>query len=155
MPPELLEVGRVVKAHGLAGEVVVELWSSATERLSPQSVLDSDAGPLRVLGSRPFGDRYLVRIDGVGDRMAAEALRGTVLRAAPIDGSDVLWVHELVGAEVVDREGVLLGRVAAVEPNPASDLLVLEGGALVPLCFVVEHEPGARVVVDIPDGLLE
>jgi hypothetical protein len=45
--------------------------------------------------------------------------------------------------------------VTAVEANPASDLLVLDGGGLVPLCFVVDHVPGSRVVVRVPDGLLD
>ncbi len=58
-----------------------------------------------------------------------------------------------IGCEVVDRAGRHLGRVTAVEANPASDLLVLEGGGLVPLRFVVEHGAG-RLVVDVPDGLL-
>jgi 16S rRNA processing protein RimM len=155
MAPELLDVGRVVKPHGLDGELVVELWSEITERLDPDTVLDTAAGPLRVLRSRPFGERYLVRVEGVEDRNAAEALRGTVLQAAPTDRPGALWVHELVGAEVVDQRGTLLGAVEAVEANPASDLLVLAGGGLVPLRFVVEHIPGQRVVVDIPDGLLD
>jgi 16S rRNA processing protein RimM len=77
-----------------------------------------------------------------------------VLRAAPIVDPEALWVHELHGSEVVDVTGRHLGRVTAVEANPASDLLVLEGGGLVPLRFVQEHRPG-RVVVDVPDGLLE
>jgi 16S rRNA processing protein RimM len=64
------------------------------------------------------------------------------------------WVHELVGATVVDRAGADLGRVVAVEDNPAHDLLVLDGGALVPMVFLVEHRDG-RVVVDVPDGLFD
>ena len=63
-------------------------------------------------------------------------------------------MHELVGAEVVDTAGVSRGTVVAVEANPASDLLVLEGGGLVPLRFVVSRRPG-RVVVDVPAGLLD
>ena len=103
MTPELLDVGRVVKPHGLDGELVVELWSELTARLDPNTVLDSPVGPLRVTRSCPFGERYLVRFEGVNDRNAAESLRGTVLRAAPAERPGVLWVHELVGAEVVDR----------------------------------------------------
>jgi 16S rRNA processing protein RimM len=69
------------------------------------------------------------------------------------DGGE-LWVHELVGSELLDRAGRVLGRVAAVEANPASDLLVLEDGGLVPMVFVVEAAAG-RVVVDPPAGLLD
>ena len=145
----------MVKPHGLAGEVVVELWTGLRSRLDVGAVLESGRGALRVTASRPFQDRFLVRFEGVADRTAADALRGTVLRAPPVDEPGVLWVHELVGVEVVDRQGKVLGRVEAVEPNPASDLLVLEGGGLVPLRFVTEHAPGTRVVVDVPEGLLE
>jgi 16S rRNA processing protein RimM len=77
-----------------------------------------------------------------------------VLTAEPLDDPAVLWVHELVGAEVVAPDGTRLGVVAAVEANPASDLLVLDGGGLVPLTFLVSAEEG-RVVVDPPAGLLD
>jgi 16S rRNA processing protein RimM len=56
---------------------------------------------------------------------------------------------------VEDVHGEALGTVTGVEANPASDLLVLDGGALIPLRFVVSSEPGQLVVVDVPDGLLE
>ena len=67
---------------------------------------------------------------------------------------DELWVHEVVGAEVRDREGAVVGRVVAVEANPAHDLLVLDGGALVPMVFVVEQRDGT-LVIDPPEGLLD
>jgi 16S rRNA processing protein RimM len=152
--PGELEVGRIGRPHGLSGEVRVELWSEGS-RLEPGSVLATDRGPLTVTGSRPHQDRYLVQFEDVVDREGAEALRGLVLRAAPVERPGTLWVHELVGAAVVSSEGLELGHVAAVEANPASDLLVLDGGGLVPLHFVVSHEPGERVVVDIPEGLLD
>lgn len=153
--PELLDVGRVVRAHGLRGEVVVDLWSDRMERLAPGSVLSTDRGDLEVRSSRPHQGRHLVELVGVVDRGGAERLRGLVLRAPPLEESGVLWVHELVGAEVVTPDGRVLGRVEAVEPNPASDLLVLEGGGLVPLRFVTDHLPGERVTVDVPEGLLD
>ncbi len=151
----MLDVGRVVKPHGLAGEVVVDLWSDPAERLSPSTRLQSDRGPMVVVSSRPHQGRHLVRFEGVADRSGAEALRGLVLRAEPLDVPDALWVHELVGARVVTVDGRDLGTVEAVEANPASDLLVLDGGALVPLRFVVDHEAGARVTVDVPEGLVD
>ena len=152
--PGELEIGRIGRAHGLGGEVRVELWSDES-RLAPGSVLATDRGPLTVAGSRPHQGRHLVRFEGVSDRAGAERLRGLALRARPLERPGTLWVHELVGASVVTVGGEELGRVDAVEPNPASDLLVLEGGALIPLTFVVHHEPGTRVVVDVPAGLVE
>ncbi len=56
---------------------------------------------------------------------------------------------------VEDTAGTELGTVVSVEANPASDLLVLDGGGLIPLRFVVESVPGTRITVDLPDGLLD
>lgn len=144
----------MVKPHGLRGEVIVELFTNRTERLAPGTVLDGPHGPLEVLQATPHQRRWIVTFAGVHGHAAAEALRDAVLAAEPLDDPDALWVHDLVGSEVVDAAGTAHGRVVAVEANPASDLLVLEGGALVPLRFVVEHAPG-RVVVDVPAGLLD
>ena len=55
---------------------------------------------------------------------------------------DALWVHELIGAEVVDARGIRVGVVEAVEANPASDLLVLTDGQLIPLRFVTDQRAG-------------
>ena len=156
-PGELLEVGRVVKPHGIRGEVIVHLVSNRPEqRLASGSVLSSEAGELEVVSARPHQDRWIVRFAGVEDRTAAESLRRAVLSAAPLDESDegTLWVHELIGSEVVDRDGRSWGAVEAVDASPASDLLVLPGGRLVPLTFVVESG-GGKVVIDPPAGLLD
>ncbi|HLJ07198.1 MAG TPA: ribosome maturation factor RimM [Acidimicrobiia bacterium] len=150
----LLEVGRILRPHGLSGEVLVELWSDQS-RLRPGNVLDTERGPLTVTASRHHRDRFLVSFSGVTDRAAADAWRGVALLAEPLSQPGTLWVHQLVGATVVSATGEELGVVEAVEPNPASDLLVLGGGGLVPLRFVVSFEPHERVVVDIPDGLLD
>ncbi len=92
---------------------------------------------------------------GIEDRSGAEALAGTVLRAEPLDDPDAMWVHELIGCEVVDDTGVARGRVEAVQENPASDLLVLEDGSLVPLRFVVKGPDEGRIVVEVPEGLFD
>ncbi len=159
-PTRRLEVGRIGRAHGLHGEVAVTFVSNRPERSRVGAELFAGERRLLVVGSRPHQGRWLLRFEGVEDRTAAEALRGVTLTAEPLDVESEdgeLWVHELIGAEVLDRTGAVLGRVVAVEANPAHDLLVLEGGALVPIVFVVEQRPGAvhQVVVDIPDGLLE
>jgi 16S rRNA processing protein RimM len=153
--PERLQVGRVGRPHGLTGEVAVTFTSDREERRVAGAVLYVDDRELVVEAVRPHQGRYLVRFAGVTDRDEATRLRGAVLSAAPVAGEpDELWVHELIGAEVVDRAGRAHGRVVALEANPAHDLLVLDDGALVPIVFVVDHTPG-RVVVDPPDGLLD
>jgi 16S rRNA processing protein RimM len=153
---ELLTVGRVTKAHGLRGEVIVQLWTELTERLDPGSTLITRRGPLTVEAARPFQDRWIVLFDGYYDRTQAETLRGVELEAEAIDVPGALFVHELVGATVRDIHGTPLGSVTAVEANPASDLLVLESGGLIPLRFMTEHDqPNGTIVVDIPEGLLD
>ncbi len=65
-------------------------------------------------------------------------------------------MHELIGASVVDADGVDRGRIEAVLENPASDVLVLESGALVPLTFAVGWDVrGERLRVDTPEGLFD
>ena len=149
-----MSIGRIAKPHGLRGQVVVELWTNRTERLSPGEEVASDAGPLRILGASRHGQRWLVSFEGVEDREGAERLRSVVLLAEAVEDPDALWVHELVGCEVVDPAGTLLGTVAAVVANPASDLLELVDGRLIPLRFVTARRPG-RVEVDPPPGLLD
>ena len=160
-PPvaELLEVGRIDRAHGVRGEVVVSLVTNRTERLQPGAELRADGASLVVRSARAFGDRWLVAFEGCEDRDAAERLRSTVLLAAPLEGTGELWVHELIGAEVVCSEGLARGKVVAVQANPASDLLVLDSEALVPVTFVVSlsgaGDGPSRIVVDAPEGIFE
>ena len=151
----LLEIGRVGRPHGTAGEVTVTLVSNRPERLAPGSELHSEAGTLRVAAARPHNRRHLVAFEGIDDRGKAEALRGLLLQGAPIDDPDETWVHDLIGARVVDQHGVDRGPVASVVANPAGDLLELAGGALVPLRFVVASVRCERIDVDVPDGLFE
>jgi 16S rRNA processing protein RimM len=151
----VLEVGTIVKPHGLGGEVVVSFVSNRPERVMPGAVLLTDGGSLEVKSARPFQHRWLVRFIGVDTNEAAEALRGRTLFGHPIEDDEAWWVHDLVGSAVVDAgTGQILGRVRSVVANPASDLLELDTSELVPLRFVVERAPG-RVMVELPPGLLD
>jgi 16S rRNA processing protein RimM len=154
--PVRLEVGRVGRAHGLRGEVHVVAVTNRAERFERGSRLFVGNRELVVQSSRPSGSGWVVQFAGVTDRNAAEALRGsTVLGEIPGDAPEgELWVHEVIGSEVRDKAGARIGVVDAVQANPAHDLLVLDSGALVPMVFVVDHEPGV-VVVDLPEGLLD
>jgi 16S rRNA processing protein RimM len=137
--------------------VTVTLSTDRPERVAPGAVLYAGERELVVATARHHRGRWLVRFEGVEDRTAADALRGAVLGASSLRDEVTpsgLWVHELVGAEVRDASGEVLGRVVAVEANPAHDLLVLDDGTLVPAVFVVEHESDL-VVVDPPAGLLD
>ena len=127
-------------------------------RLASGAVLSTDGTPLTVESARPHQGRWLVCFDGVLTKEAADALRGTELYAEPLDVPDALWVHELIGAAVVEPDGTARGRIVAVHANPASDLLEVDGGALVPERFVVGWEgdgEARRLVIDPPAGLFE
>jgi 16S rRNA processing protein RimM len=152
----LLEVGRIVKPHGLRGDVIVSLTTNRPERAAVGSQLTDATGRVFVVDrSSPHQGRFIVTLEGVNSIDEADALRDTVLFAPPIDDPDALWIHDMVGATVIDSAGAELGTVEGVQANPASDLLVLSGGALIPLRFVVDLDPGVRVTVDVPDGLLD
>lgn len=153
--PTALEVGLVKRAHGLRGEVVVSLITDRLERVAPGAVLITDARTLTVEASRPHQANFIVSFSGVFSREDAEALQGAVLRAEPLEDPDELWVHDLIGATVQTADGALAGVVDAVQANPASDLLVLDSGALVPVLFVVERRDDGTVVIDPPEGLLD
>jgi 16S rRNA processing protein RimM len=153
-PPALLEIGRIDRPHGVKGDVLVTLTTNRDDRLVVDAEFVTDDGVVRVVTVRPHQHRFIVGFEGF-DRERAEATRGTVLRAEAIDDPEVLWVHELIGAEVRDVDGRSHGTVESVEANPASDLLVLAGGALVPLRFVVETTDDGVLVIDPPAGLLD
>jgi 16S rRNA processing protein RimM len=154
----LLEVGRIGRAHGIKGDVFVDLTSDRTERAQVGSRLFAQGRWLVVAASSRSGERWRVHFEGVDDRTAAEALTGATLHAEPIDDPDALWVHHLVGARVVETDGTERGRCIAVVDNPAADLLELDSGALVPVTFVTDLDRapgGTTVTIDPPEGLFE
>jgi len=157
----LLEIGRVGRPRGLRGEVVVRLVTNVANRLAPGSALECQGRQLTVNAARPLRakggphvSQWVVHFDGVHSREEAHVLTGALLRAQARVGVEGLWVHELVGSQVVSTDGERRGRVLEVQANPASDLLVLDSGALVPLRFVVSSE-GGTVAVDAPPGLFD
>ncbi|WP_435735578.1 ribosome maturation factor RimM [Cellulosimicrobium sp. PMB13] len=162
-----LTVARVGKAHGLRGEVALDLRTDDPEaRLAVGAELPTepaDAGPLVVASVRVHQGRWLVRFEGVGDRTAAEALRGTqlVVEVEESDEEDAWYSHELAGLRAESTDGTELGRVEGLEEAPAHDLLVLRepDGTRTLVPFVraivpVVDVPGGRVVLDPPGGLL-
>ncbi|QXC62620.1 hypothetical protein KSP35_07455 [Aquihabitans sp. G128] len=152
---DLLEIGRIGKAHGLKGEVTAVITSDRPERTAPGAVWFLDGRPVTVTAIRPFQQRWIALLAGTATREAAEALSGTVIHGEPIDDPDALWVHELVGAVVATPDGREWGQIVAILANPADDLLELADGTLVPAGFVTDATGlPARVVVDPPEGLL-
>lgn len=164
-------VGRLGRAHGLAGDVAVDVRTDEPDRrFAPGTVLHTDPeadGPLTVASSRTQGGRLLVRFVGISDRAAAEALRGALL-VVDVDpderpeDEEEWYDFQLVGLRALDQHGGLLGEVTQVVHLPSQDLLALRTTdgreALVP--FVAAIVPvvdvaGGRVVLDPPPGLLD
>jgi 16S rRNA processing protein RimM len=119
---------------------------------------------LTIVAARPHANRLLVRFEGVGDREAANSLRGRVLLVrqedAPPLPADRYWVHEVVGIEVVTEAGRSLGKIREVLHNPANDVWLVEGDGrefLIPALrdVVTNVDPSARqaVIREVP-GLL-
>jgi 16S rRNA processing protein RimM len=158
VPDGLLEVGKIGRPHGVNGDVFIHLTTDRTERVAVGARLFGRDRWYTVVQSHRSNQRWRVHLDGVDDRTAAERLTGTVLHAEPIDDPDALWIHQLIGATVVEVDGTPRGRCVAVIDNPAADLLELDGGALVPANFVTaaDHsEAGVVITIDPPDGLFE
>ncbi|MFC5721145.1 ribosome maturation factor RimM [Streptomyces gamaensis] len=166
-----LVVGRIGRAHGIKGEVTVEVRTDEPElRLGPGAVLATDpaaAGPLTVAAGRVHSGRLLLRFEGVANRNAAEALRNTLLIAEvdpdeqPEDPEE-FYDHQLVDLDVVTVDGTPLGRITEIAHLPSQDLLIVErpdGGELM-IPFVEEIVPeidlsAQRAVVDPPPGLID
>jgi 16S rRNA processing protein RimM len=161
MMPLFLEVGYVARAHGVRGELRVHLHAADSTTL-----LDVDRAwfggvERKILSARPTNNALLLTIEGVTDRDAAEALRGTKIEVARADvplGEGEYFVADLPGCEVVDEQGRALGTVAGVLGG-AQDLLVNRDATherLLPAVpeFVLSVDITARrVVVTLPEDL--
>ena len=162
-------VARIGKAHGLRGEVTVQVLTGAPdERFVPGASFATDpasSGPLVLRSARDNNGILLLGFEHTDDRSGAETLRGIRLLAEALadDGDDEEWYErDLVGLKAVTVDGDEVGEVVALESRPAQDLLVLRlthgGEARIPfvtaLVPVVDVE-GGRVVLDPPPGLLD
>ena len=128
-----IAVGQIVRAHGIRGEVIVAVRTDEPDvRFAPGSVLGAeppDRGPLTVAAARWHSGRLIVAFAGIGDRTAAEGLRGTLLildsaQIPPVADPDEFYDHELIGLGVVTAAGERVGVVADVLHH-GQDLLVI------------------------------
>ncbi|CAM4285688.1 Ribosome maturation factor RimM [Mycobacterium basiliense] len=168
-----LVVGRVVKAHGITGEVVVEIRTDDPDvRFAPGNTLrlrqsrHGQEGSYVIDSVRDHGARLLVRLAGVTDRDAADLLRGALFvidsdDLPPIDEPDTYYDHQLQGLAVRTTTGVGVGVVAEVLHTAGGELLAVTrdaGEVLVPFVTAivtsVSLDEGV-VEIDPPDGLLD
>ena len=114
---------------------------------------------LIVVSSRAHQDRFIVKFEGVDSREAADLLRGRSLTADALGETrslvltSTVFAHDVIGLTLVDQDGTAHGEIVSLLANPASDLMELANGALVPMAFYVSHD-GQQVHVDVPEGLL-
>ncbi|MCE9517089.1 MAG: ribosome maturation factor RimM [Mycobacterium sp.] len=169
-----LVVGRIAKAHGITGEVVVDVRTDDPEarfvtghslRLkNPRAGTEREA----VIESvRPHGARLLVRLAGVADRNGADALRGGLFIVdsadlPPISDPDEFYDHQLEGLQVRTVDGRPLGTVTEVLHTAGGELLAVRGesGAEVLVPFVAAIVTSVSladqvVEIDPPEGLLD
>ncbi|MER7173815.1 ribosome maturation factor RimM [Streptomyces mesophilus] len=166
-----LVVGRIGRAHGIKGEVTVEVRTDEPElRLGPGAVLTTDpaaTGPLTIAAGRVHSGRLLLRFEGVSDRTGAEALRNTLL-IADVDpeelpeAEDEYYDHQLMDLDVVLADGTEVGRITEISHLASQDLFIVEreDGSEVMIPFVGEivteiDLDKQRAVIDPPPGLID
>jgi 16S rRNA processing protein RimM len=166
-----LVVARIGRAHGIKGEVTVEVRTDEPElRLAPGAVLHTDppdTGPLTIASGRVHSGRLLLSFTGVHDRNAAEALRNTLL-IAEVDPdetpeeADEYYDHQLIDLDVVTRDGTVVGRIDEISHLPSQDLFIVRrpdgGEVMIPFVEEIVTEidlTAQRAVIDPPPGLID
>ncbi|MFF3177403.1 ribosome maturation factor RimM [Streptomyces sp. NPDC057900] len=166
-----LVVARIGRAHGIKGEVTVEVRTDEPElRLGPGAVLATEpasAGPLTIETGRVHSGRLLLRFAGVRDRTAAEALRNTLL-ISEVDPEELpedpeeFYDHQLMDLDVVLADGTEIGRITEITHLPSQDLFIVErpDGTEVMIPFVEEivseiDLEEQRAVITPPPGLID
>ena len=146
--PRFLAVGRILRPHGLRGEVRVEIHTDHPERFALYDrvylgLTQVDPGPAGLLSAAPGATPYgleghrfhakwvLLKLAGIDDRTQAETLRGQWVwispeQAAPLDEGEV-YLHEMLDLEVVSDEGEALGQIAQIIETGANPVYVVRG----------------------------
>ena len=160
----MILIGRITAAHGIKGEVVIASRTALPEDVAAYGPVSDAEGKreLKIASARIASKGVIARIDGVADRNAAEALKGTDLYVPrdrlppPAEGEH--YAGDLIGLEAVSPDGRRLGRIVDVPNFGASDLLEIEpddGGASF-LVAVTEETvrdvdiAGRRITVAVP-----
>jgi 16S rRNA processing protein RimM len=145
--PDSVVVGRVGKSHGLDGSFVVEHASETRELFAAGAKLLVDGEEATIVGSKHARGRPVIRLDRRVPRGSALEVRRSAL--APV-GEDEYYVFQLVGLEVSEDGGPVLGTVTDVAPGVANDVLELDSGLLLPMveeCVLFVDLDAGRIVV--------
>lgn len=156
MSDKRVALAAVAGAHGVKGEVRLKLFSDSSAGLASQKTVYVGGVERRLLNVREGGKAAIARFEGIGDRSAAEGLRGQLVE---VDRSELPPLEEgeyyhadLIGLPCVDRDGESVGTVVAVENFGAGDLLEVEltGGrrSLIPYREGIADFEDGRIVLD-------
>jgi 16S rRNA processing protein RimM len=165
---DLLLVGRVARAHGNRGHVIVNLETDFPEerfKVGDVLLVGPAADAREITEVRFHQGRPVVALRGVESMNDAEALAGAELKvrasSVPSLPAGTFYRHDLVGCEVRDISGNIVGRVTAVEGSLERSRLVIAGDrgeVLIPLvadiCLSIDTA-ARRIVVNPPEGLIE
>lgn len=151
-----VKLAAVTGAHGIKGEVRLKLFSDSAESLAQHSRLFVGGTERKLVGLRAAGKGAVARFEGVGDRSAAEQLRGSLVEidreALPPLAEGEYYHSDLIGLPCVDGEGAAVGSVVAVENFGAGDLLEVEKPdgrrSLIPFKPGIAELEDGRVVLD-------
>lgn len=160
VPDRRVALAAIAGAHGTRGELRLKLFAASAESLTRHDRLWIGDASRRLLAVGGTGKTVTVRFEGIDDRSAAEALRGSLVEversALPPLGEGEYYHADLIGLSCADREGRPLGQVVAVENFGASDLLEVElpsgKRSLIPFRVGIAERDGDRIVLD-PDFL--
>jgi 16S rRNA processing protein RimM len=164
---ELICVGALAGAFGVQGEVRLKSFTAEPSAIADYAPLTTEDGATRysITLTRPLKNGFAARLGGVKTKEQADALKGVRLYAPreklPALPDDEFYHADLIGLEVVDTGGTVLGRVKAVLNHGASDLLEITGPGLktsLLLPFTLDAVPtvdltAGRIVADPPEGL--
>ncbi len=168
--PRFLMVGQVVGAHGVQGELRVEIISDDPQRFARLERIfvgpdDQDPVARRVESTRLHGGRVLIKLEGCDDRTAALAQRGTLLfvpleEAIPLAEGEY-YEHQIEGLEVWTTTGEFLGKVVDVLYTRANEVYVVQNEsthreillpAIEEVVQAIDLDAG-RLVVHLLEGL--
>ena len=142
-----IALAAIAGAHGVKGELRLKLFTDSADNLKAYERLFVGGAPRRLIEVKQSGKMPIARFEGVADRSAAEALRGTLVEversALPALGEGEYYHSDLIGLPVEDRDGNPLGTVAAIENYGAGDLLEIEA------------EDGRRSLIPFRDGIAD
>jgi 16S rRNA processing protein RimM len=156
MTEKRVALAAVAGAHGVKGEVRLKLFTDSAAGLAPYEKVYVGGTERRLLNVRDGGKAAIARFEGVADRSAAEALRGSLVEvdrsALPPLEEGEYYHSDLVGLDCVDREGQSIGTVSAIENFGAGDLLeiALTNGrkSLIPFRDGIADLDDGRIVLD-------